>query len=92
MAKGAHGGRPSSWLAVGIMITGFVIGGISLTVGPAWPMFWTGVVVAAVGGILALSFDIFSDVVTDDARVMPEGVGQQLVHRPAASDSEPSSD
>ena len=95
MAKGAHGGRPSSWLAVGIMITGFVTGGIALTIGPLWPMFWTGVAVAAVGGILALSVDIFSDVVMDDAREMPEGMGQQLVSRrggPATSDSEPSSD
>jgi hypothetical protein len=91
MAKGKHGGRPSSWLAVGIMIAGFVIGGIALTIGPTWPAFWAGVAVFAVGGVLALAVDIFSDVVMDDARELPEGIGQRLVARrgrPATSDTE----
>jgi hypothetical protein len=92
MAKGAHGGRPSSWLAVGTMIGGFVIGGFALTIGPTWPMFWAGAAVSAVGGVLALAVDIFSDVVMEDPRDMPEGMGQRLVSRhggPATSGTEP---
>jgi hypothetical protein len=81
MAKGRHSGRPSSWLAVGTMIAAFIIGGIALTIGPTWPMFWAGVAVFAVGGVLALVVDIFSDVVMDGTREMPEGIGQRLVTR-----------
>lgn len=81
MAKGRHGGRPGSWLAVATMIAGFIIGGLGLTVGPTWPMFWAGVAVAAIGGVTALVVDIFSDVVMEDARDMPEGIGQELVQR-----------
>jgi hypothetical protein len=68
---GGHGGRASSWLAVTVMLLGFLIGGVALTLGPHWPMLWVGVGVVAVGGILALLFDIFSDVVVDAPRVVP---------------------
>jgi hypothetical protein len=72
MAGGSHSGRPRSWLAVGIMITGFTVGGVGLTRGPSWPMFWAGVAVLVVGGLLALTADIFADVVLDETRNVPE--------------------
>ncbi|MCW2904610.1 MAG: hypothetical protein JWO67_6875 [Streptosporangiaceae bacterium] len=72
MAGGSHSGRTTSWVAIGIMIAGFTVGGVGLTLGPSWPVFWAGVAVVGVGGILALATDIFSDVVLDDPRVIPE--------------------
>lgn len=54
-------GRRVSWVTVGIIIVGFVAGGIGLVAGPAWWLFWAGAAVAAVGGILALSIGIFND-------------------------------
>jgi hypothetical protein len=54
-------GRPVSWVAVAIIVTGFILGGIGLVVGPTWWLVWTGGAVAAVGGILALTSGIFND-------------------------------
>ncbi|MCG5218457.1 HGxxPAAW family protein [Streptosporangium sp. KLBMP 9127] len=66
----SHAGRASSWLAVTVILLGFVISGIALCVGPHWFMFWVGGALIAIGGILALAFDIFSDVIVDSPRVI----------------------
>jgi hypothetical protein len=66
----SHAGRASSWLAVTVIVLGFTISGVALTVGPNWFLFWTGAVVIAVGGVLALIFDIFSDVIEDAPRTI----------------------
>jgi len=63
MAEGSHVGRPSSWIAVSVMLVGFVVGGLGLVAGPSWPLFWAGVAIAAIGGVLALAVGILSDVV-----------------------------
>jgi hypothetical protein len=68
--QGSHGGSAKSWLAVTIILLGFTVGGVALTVGPNWLLFWAGVGICAIGGLLALVFDIFSDVVIDAPRVM----------------------
>lgn len=57
----AFHGRPVSWVASVIIIVGFVVGGIALITGPAWWLFWAGLGVAAVGGILGMSIGIFND-------------------------------
>jgi ABC-type multidrug transport system permease subunit len=54
-------GRPVSWVAVVIIIIGFLIGGIALVAGTVWPLFWVGVGVVVAGGILAMSIGIFND-------------------------------
>lgn len=54
-------GRPVSWAAIGIIIAGFLCGGIALVAGPVWWAFWLGLGVVAVGGLLALSTNIFED-------------------------------
>ena len=54
-------GRPVSWVAVGIIIAGFIIGGAALVAGPTWWLFWAGVGVAGVGGILAMATGVFND-------------------------------
>ncbi|MFC6086987.1 HGxxPAAW family protein [Sphaerisporangium aureirubrum] len=66
----SHAGRPTSWLAVTVILLGFTIGGVALTIGPNWFLFWVGVGVTAIGGVLALIFDIFSDVIEDAPRTI----------------------
>jgi hypothetical protein len=60
-AGGSHHGRPVSWVAVGTMMAAFLIGGFGLILGPIWWLFWVGVGMCAVGGLLALATHIFDD-------------------------------
>jgi len=70
--KQSHAGRLTSWIAVGVILAGFVIGGYALTAGPNWTLFWIGGVgLCALGGILALVFDVYSDVIVDKPRNVP---------------------
>ena len=48
-----HRGQPTSWVAVSIIITGFIVGGIAMVVGPVWWLFWTGAGIVVIGGIFA---------------------------------------
>ena len=60
----AFHGRPVSWVAVTLVMAGFVVGGLALIFGhggPTWWVFWVGIAVAAVGGLMALSTGIFDD-------------------------------
>jgi hypothetical protein len=57
----AHHGRPASWVAVSIIVVGFIIGGIALTVGPTWWLFWTGAAIVVVGAIIAAAARIMDD-------------------------------
>jgi hypothetical protein len=54
-------GRPVSWVAVGIIVAGFLAGGIALIAGPTWWVFWVGAGLVVVGGLVAMSTDIFED-------------------------------
>ncbi|MEV6031538.1 HGxxPAAW family protein [Nonomuraea sp. NPDC052116] len=65
---GSHAGRASSWLAVTVMLVGTVVAGFGLTAAN-WTLVWIGAGVFVVGGVLALVFDIFTDVVIDAPRV-----------------------
>ncbi|RJL32814.1 HGxxPAAW family protein [Bailinhaonella thermotolerans] len=64
----SHTGRPGSWAAVTAILVGFTLAGIALTLGPNWILVAAGVAVAAVGGVLALVFDIMSDVIVEQPR------------------------
>jgi hypothetical protein len=57
----AHHGRPASWVAVAIIVVGFIIGGSALVAGPTWWLFWTGTGIAVIGAIYAASVHIFDD-------------------------------
>ena len=57
----SHHGRPTSWVAVAIIVTGFIVGGIAMVVGPAWWLFWTGAGIVVTGSIFALSWHIADD-------------------------------
>ena len=54
-------GRPVSWVAVTIIIIGFIIGGIALSIGPVWVLLWVGVALVVIGGIFAASIRIMDD-------------------------------
>jgi len=54
-------GRPVSWVAVSIIMVGFLIGGLALVFGPTWWLFWAGLGVVVIGGLLAASTNIFED-------------------------------
>jgi hypothetical protein len=68
MSSNSHVGRPASWVAVSVIMAGFLIGGIALPMGPNWLLFWIGAGVVVVGGLLALIVDIMSDVVMAEQR------------------------
>jgi hypothetical protein len=67
-------GRPRSWIAVFVIVAGFTTGGVALTLGPAWWLFWTGVGIVVVGGVAGLFSNILADVVLDDPRVLTESM------------------
>jgi hypothetical protein len=54
-------GRPVSWVAVSLIMIGFLVGGLALVFGPTWWLFWVSLGVAAVGGLLAMATNIFED-------------------------------
>ena len=54
-------GRPVSWVAVTLIIVGFVIGGIALPIGPSWVLFWVGAAIVVVGGIMGAATHIMDD-------------------------------
>lgn len=56
-----YGGRPVSWVAVSLIVVGFLTGGLALVFGPTWWVFWVGLAISAVGGLLALATGIFDD-------------------------------
>jgi hypothetical protein len=54
-------GRPVSWVAVSIIMVGFLVGGLALVFGPTWWLFWVSLGLAAVGGLMSLAINIFED-------------------------------
>jgi hypothetical protein len=48
-----HGNTPAAWTGVGIVLVGFVVAGIGLVL-MSWPLFWVGVALGPVGGIVGL--------------------------------------
>jgi len=54
-------GRAVSWVAVSIVMAGFLVGGLGLVFGPTWWLFWVGAGATIVGGLLALGTRIFDD-------------------------------
>jgi hypothetical protein len=60
----SYHGRTVSWVAVAIMVAGFVIGGLALIFGhggPIWWLFWVGAGVAVLGLLVALATNTFED-------------------------------
>lgn len=49
-----HHGRPISWVAVSVIMVGFIIGGIAMVPHPRWWLFWTAAGLALVGCIMTV--------------------------------------
>ncbi|MFG2085816.1 MULTISPECIES: HGxxPAAW family protein [unclassified Spirillospora] len=77
-SHGSHAGRPGSWAAVAIIFAGFVVGGVALCLGPMWIMFWVGAGIIVAGLLFSWLVHLFSDVVVDAPRVIPEIVDYSL--------------
>ena len=54
-------GRAVSWFAVSVIMVAFLVGGLALVFGPTWWLFWTGLGLAVVGALVAMSTGIFDD-------------------------------
>ncbi len=57
-------GRKISWIAVSIVMVGFLIGGLALILGhhgSIWWLFWTGAGVAVLGLLITLVSNTFED-------------------------------
>ena len=60
----AFHGRKVSWVAVSIVMAGFLIGGLALIFGhhgPTWWLFWVGVGASVLGLLLSLATNTFED-------------------------------
>ncbi len=57
----AYHGRPVSWVAVTLIMAGFLAGGFALIFGPTWVVFWIGVGLAVVGALTGLATNIMDD-------------------------------
>ena len=57
----AHHGRPASWVAVSIIIVGFIVGGVAMVPSPKWWLFWVGTGIVVIGGIMAAAVHIMDD-------------------------------
>ena len=53
LAHESFHGRPASWVAVGIIVVGFVIGGLAFASPPTWWLVYTGGGIALLGFIVA---------------------------------------
>lgn len=74
-------GRPRSWIGVGVIVTGFLVAGVALTLGPTWWLFWTGAAIVVVGGVVAVFSDVLTDVVLDEPRLLPESMHYSIFGR-----------
>lgn len=49
----SHGNTPAAWIAVAVGLLGFLIGSVAMMLEPiSWLVFWVGVAVTVVGGLL----------------------------------------
>jgi hypothetical protein len=57
-------GRKVSWIAVSLLMVGFLVGGLAMVLGaggPIWWLFWTSIGVAVLGLLIAAATNIFED-------------------------------
>jgi len=56
-----YNGRPASWVAVSVIIVGFIVGGVAMVPSPKWWLFWTGAGIVVIGCIMAAAAHILDD-------------------------------
>ena len=60
--EGEHNpGKPMSWVAISVIVVGFLVGGVALVPHPTWWAFWLGVGIAVVGCLMTLFSNTFKD-------------------------------
>jgi hypothetical protein len=47
-----HGSSPAAWTGVIMCLVGITVGGVALIPDPNWPLFWIGVAIALLAGIV----------------------------------------
>ena len=53
-----HGNTPAAWAAVVVGLVGFTVGGVGLMFDPvSMPVFWVGVVITAIAGVVFVVMD-----------------------------------
>jgi membrane protein YdbS with pleckstrin-like domain len=62
MVEGSTRGRPTSWIAVALVILGFIIAGLGLIFDGLGVVWWIGVGVAVAGGVFGAVTGIMEDV------------------------------
>jgi hypothetical protein len=53
MSNAHHGNTPAAWTGAGLVMLGFVIGGLGLVI-DSMPMFYVGLALGPIGGIVGL--------------------------------------
>jgi len=48
----SHGSSPAAWAAVTLCLIGFTVGGIGMVLGPNWVVFWIGIALQPIAGIV----------------------------------------
>ncbi|HEU5355823.1 MAG TPA: hypothetical protein VFU65_15230 [Actinocrinis sp.] len=61
-----HSGRPIGYGASGVIVLGFILGGIGLTVGPR-VLIWIGVAIIVITGAVGMATHVWSDYRTGNA-------------------------
>jgi hypothetical protein len=57
----SYHGRSVSWVAVGMIMLAFAIGGAALAAGPIWWLFWASLGLAVLGALMCAAIGIFED-------------------------------
>ncbi|MBS43130.1 MAG: hypothetical protein CMH83_08240 [Nocardioides sp.] len=53
-----HGNTPAAWTAVVVGLAGFIVGGAGLMFSPiSYPVFWVGVALLVISGVLYVAMD-----------------------------------
>jgi len=76
-----HRGRAVSWVAVVLACAGFALGGLGVALGMSVILLAVGGLLLAVAAVVAIRFDLLSDVVLDSPRVEAEEPHDTPLHR-----------
>lgn len=77
----AHRGRAASWVAVALAFGGFIAGGLAVAMGGQIVLVVIAAVLLIAAGVVAIVFDMLSDVVLDPPRLEPEERHDTPLHR-----------
>lgn len=76
-----HRGSAASWVCVALGVVGFGLGGLAIVLGWSVPLLVTGAALTAAALVVAVVYDILSDVVLDPPRYESEEPHQTPLHR-----------